>query len=294
MRVAIFGAGAVGSVLGARLAREHEVLLIGRAPHMRAVARSGLHVEGTTRGTFPLDVATRASAAKGADLVFLTVKSFDTAAAAAQLKAAGITAPVVTLQNGLTNVAVLKRGLPRAPIVGGSLILGALSLGPGRVRHTGAGRAVVGAVRGPASALQEAGAALRGARIPTRIAPDLDAVLWQKAIVNASVNPVTAILRCANAALLRRPEAMLVARSAALEATRVARAAQVDAPADPWPAIVRILQETAENRTSMLQDVEAGRPTEIDAITGEIVRVGNRVKVAVPVNSALLRLVLSL
>lgn len=294
MRVAIFGAGAVGSVLGALLSRKNEVVLIGRPAHVRAIRRAGLRIEGSTRGTFRVEATTNAAAARTADLVFITVKSFDTAEAALALRSARVKAPVVTLQNGLTNLPVLKSRLPGTPLVGGSLVLGALFVRPGLVRHTGAGRAVLGAVPGRSGPLIEVARLLRASGIPTRVATDLNAVLWQKAIVNASVNPLTAVLRVRNAQLLVRPDAMLLAQAAAREATAVARALHIRVEADPWPGIVRILRETAQNRTSMLQDLEAGRPTEIDAITGAIVRAANRRRVPVPVNTALLQLVHSL
>ncbi len=294
MRVAIFGAGAVGSVLGALLSRRNEVVLIARPAHVRAIKRAGLVVEGSTKGRFRVEASAGAAAADRADLVFLTVKSFDTKEAAAALRRVARLGPVVTLQNGLTNLAVLRKGLPATPIIGGSLVLGALFVAPGRVRHTGAGRAVVGPVAGPRASVAPVARLLRGAGIPTSVTRDLPSVLWQKAIVNTAVNPLTALLHCRNGELLERPEAMLLAQIAAKEATQVARAAHITVKRDPWPGIVSILRETSENRTSMLQDVEAGRQTEIDAITGEIVRVAHRRAVPVPVNKALLRLVSSL
>jgi 2-dehydropantoate 2-reductase len=294
MRVAIFGAGAVGSVLGALLSRKNDVVLIGRPAHVRAIKRAGLRLEGTTRGRFAVEATTSPAAVADADLVFLSVKSFDTPAAAVALRRARLKAPLVTLQNGLTNIAVLAKRLPGTPLVGGSLVLGALFVAPGRVRHTGAGRAIVGRVAGRPSPAAAVARLLRDAGVPTTVTGDLQSVLWQKAIVNAAVNPLTALLRCRNAELLERPEAMLLAQLAAEEATQVARAARIRVKRDPWPGIVQILRETSENRTSMLQDVEAGRQTEIEAITGEIVRVAHARRVPVPVNEALLRLVRSL
>jgi 2-dehydropantoate 2-reductase len=261
---------------------------------VRAIRRAGLVIEGSTQGTFRPEASTSVRALQGADLVFLTVKSFDTRAAARALRGAGVTAPVVTLQNGLTNLPLLARALPRTPLVGGSLILGALFVAPGRVRHTGGGRAVIGTVgtrAGPVAAVRRL---LAAAGIPTKVARDLDAVLWKKAIVNAAVNPVTAVAGCSNGELLARPEQLFLARAAAAEATRVARALGISVASDPWPEIIRVLRETSANRTSMLQDVEAGRPTEIDAITGAIVRAARRHRVAAPVNAALLAAVRAL
>lgn len=294
MRVAVFGAGAVGGFLGARLSSRAEVLLIGRPPFVRAVRRRGLRVRGLAGRPFRLEATSDAQGARDADLIVLTTKAYDTPRAALQLSRAGVRSPVLSLQNGLTNTATLKRTLKDNPLLGGSIVVGVIREAPGTVRYTGGGRAVVGPVRGGAGPAREAASLFTRAGIPTRTTGDVQRVLWQKAIVNAAVNPLTAILRCPNGDLLTRADARLVSVLAAREATAAARAHGVKADADPWPEVERVLRDTPTNRSSMLQDIEAGRPTEMDAITGEIVRVANRHRVAVPVNKALLDLVLSL
>jgi 2-dehydropantoate 2-reductase len=294
VRIVVLGAGAVGSFIGAALSAEHDVTLIGRKAHVLAVRRKGLLIEGLRKKPFQVKATTRKDPLGAADLVFLTTKAYDTAPAARQIRRAGARAPVVSLQNGLTNLPALQRELRGNPIVGGSIVLGVTGLGPGHIRYAGGGRATVGAARGPAATSEAVAKALSGAGIPTAVTRHLDAVLWEKAVVNAAVNPLTAILRCTNGELLARPESRLVAKLAASEGAAAARAAGIGAPKDPWPVVERVLRDTPSNRTSMLQDVEAGRATEIDAITGEIVRVAKRHRVAVPVNKALLNLVLSL
>jgi 2-dehydropantoate 2-reductase len=294
MRVAVLGAGAVGSFVGARLSRAADVVLIGRAPHVRAIGRSGLRVEGLGRSPFHLEATTQVREARDADLVLLTTKSFDTRAAALQLRQAGLEAPVLSLQNGLTNLPVLRAALKRNPLLGGSIVVGVTTIGPGRIRYAGGGKAVVGPSRASVRLARQVASLFSRAGIPTRVTATLDRVLWQKAIVNAAVNPVTAVLRCTNGEVLSRPEARLVARLATEEAAAVARAHGIPLTARPWPMVEGVLRTTAGNRSSMLQDLEAGRPTEIEAITGEVVRVARQHAVPVPVNRALLQLVRSL
>lgn len=294
MRVAVLGAGAVGGYVGARLSRHAAVVLIGRGRHLKAIQRSGLGIDGLSTRPFRLQATTDVLAARDADLVILTTKSYNTLEAARQLRRARVIGPVLSLQNGLTNLPLLARTLPSNPLLGGSIVLGVTRLGPGRIRYAGGGRAIVGAVTAERDLVRQAAALFTKAGIPTKATRNLDAVLWTKAVVNGAVNPVTAVLGCPNGEILKRPEARLIAHLAAKEATDVALANGVRIPNDPWPAVARVLKDTASNRSSMLQDVEAGRPTEIDAITGEIVRVGARHRVPTPVNRGLLNLVESL
>lgn len=294
MRVAVFGAGAMGSLLGALLSREAQVVLIARPRHAAAVRASGLRVSGLTRGVFDLDTSTAPSAAAKADLVLVTTKAYDTRAAARSLRRAGGRAPVLSLQNGLTNVPTLLHELPGRPILGGSTSHGVTYLRPGAILHAGTGETTIGAARGSRALARSTARLLTRAGIETAATDHLRSVLWRKAVVNAAVNPLTAILRCPNGALLDRPEVKLVAKLAALEAAAVARRDRARVPRDPWPGVERVLARTALNRSSMLQDVEAGRRTEIDAITGEIVRIARRRGIAAPVNAGLLRLVRAL
>jgi len=294
VRVAVLGAGAVGGFVGAKLSRRAEVVLIGRGRHLASIRRSGLRIEGLSARPFRLEATADVGAAADADLIILTTKAYDTAPAARQLREVRVRCPLLSLQNGLTNLSVLRRTLPSNALLGGSIVLGVTRVGAGRLRYAGGGRAVLGGATDGAALARRTAALLTQAGIPTRTTQDLDGVLWAKAVVNAAVNPLTAVLGCTNGEILVRLEARLVARLAAQEATSVALAHGVRVARDPWPAVARVLKDTASNRSSMLQDVEAGRPTEIDAITGEIVRVGARRRVPTPVNRGLLALVKSL
>ena len=283
----------MGSFVGACLSRAADVTLIARPAHARAVRRQGLRVEGLTRGVFHLDATTSPGAAVGADLVVLTTKAYDTRAAAAALARGGIPGTLLSLQNGLTNLPALEAALPGATILGGTTTHGVTFVGPGVVRHAGRGDLVVGTARGPSSAARRVARLFNASGLPCRTTTRLQAVLWRKAVVNAAINPVTACLGIQNGRVLDSAESRLVCRMAALEAAAVARAE--GAPVgEPWAEVRRVLTATAPNRSSMLQDIEAGRPTEIDAITGEVVRAARRHGIAVPVNAGLLRAVRAL
>jgi 2-dehydropantoate 2-reductase len=166
-------------------------------------------------------------------------------------------------------------------------------LRPGVVRHAGRGATHVGVARGPPSLGRQVAALFTASGLPCTHAADLGALLWRKAVVNAAINPITACLRLPNGEVLRRPESRLLSRVAAAEAAAVAAAEGVEV-GDAWGAVRSVLEATASNRSSMLQDIEAGRRTEVDSITGEVVRAARRRGVAVPANAGLLRVVRAL
>jgi 2-dehydropantoate 2-reductase len=113
---------------------------------------------------------------------------------------------------------------------------------------------------------------------------DTTSLIWGKLVINAAINPLTALLRIPNGELLNRPNARALMAAAAREAAAVAGASQISLPyPDPVSAVEDVARRTAGNLSSMLQDVQRGTPTEIDAICGAIVKAGARVKVPTPV-----------
>ncbi|HZY70387.1 MAG TPA: 2-dehydropantoate 2-reductase [Thermoplasmata archaeon] len=285
MRVLVFGAGAIGSLFGARLAGAgHDVLLVARPAHAAAVRDRGLRVEGRVEGTYRVAAVERLPHETSTDGVLLTVKSYDVEAAAATIGAqVAPPAPLLMLQNGIgiEGAALAALGLagwPDAPrwVVRGINTVPAQFVRPGVVRQTGEGEVLLGSAEAGAatSAVARFGRLLAGAGIPTKTAGDLPREVWRKLLVNAAINPVTADHGIVNGRLAKDPwrgqalallhEALEVARAEGFEFT------DAEVERDLW----RVVQKTAENRSSMLQDVDAGRRTEVDAISGAILRLG--------------------
>ena len=201
---------------------------------------------------------------------------------------------IVTLQNGVGNRALLAAALGGGRVGQAVTALGATLLGPGRVRHAGQGATVFGAA--PDCAGMAALAELFGAcGLPAELADDLDALVWGKLVVNVGINALTALLRVPNGALAELPAARELLAAAVAEAAAVARARGTALPyADPLAHVLAVAQATAANRSSMLQDVLRGSPTEIATINGAVVREGARLGVPTPVNQALALLVQAL
>lgn len=289
MEVVVFGAGNLGSVVGGLLARVHDVTLVGREPHMGAIRTGGLQITGVETFVCHPDTTTDGTGLT-ADLAVVTVKSYDTATAAETL-ATGSFDAVLSLQNGLGNEAVLADHLD-GPVLAGSTSHGALLREPGRVEWTGRGEVALGAWRPAASPeVGRVAAAFDDAGLDPRAVDDVRAELWLKLAVNTAINPVTALARLPNGAVRSGPAATL-ARAAAEETARVARAEGIDLPAaDAVDQVMAVAEATAENRSSMHEDVVAGQRTEIDQLNGSVVDRAADHGLDVPVNRTLTALV---
>lgn len=292
MRVGILGAGALGSLFAYYLSSRtsSEVWLLARSPVPERVT-----VEDV--GSAPVRVVT-GPAAEPVDLLIVMVKAYATADALRW--AAGAVGPstvALTLQNGLGNAEALAEALGPGRVLAGTTAQGATLLGPGLVRHGGTGPTHLApwATGGPAEGLAPTVAALlQQAGFDTHLAPDPRPLIWAKLAINCGINALTALLRVPNGELLNRPGAQRLMEGAAQEAGEVARAAGVILTEDPVDRVRQVARATAANRSSMLQDVERGRRTEVDAINGAVAERGLALGVPTPINEALADLVRSL
>jgi 2-dehydropantoate 2-reductase len=303
MRILVLGTGAMGCMFAARLAAHAEVWMVGEwAQGVAAVSQDGIHVVDPDGRLWRAYVKATGDPADAppADIALVLVKSYQTARAAQwasqRLAEDGL---AVTLQNGLDNLPRLAAevGPERAAV--GVTYNGATLLGPGEVRHVVILPTYlalpVAATRGSAAKLDALAQLLDDAGLETQVTQDVDGRLWGKAIANAAINPLTALWRVPNEGPLARPERRELLHALALEAAAVAAARGVRLPfADPVAYVESVCRATGANRSSMLQDVEHGRPTEIDSITGVIVAEAKRLRVPVPVNEAVWKLVRAL
>lgn len=285
MHIAVVGAGSLGSLLGGLLARAHDVTLVGRQPHVGRVDSEGLTVVGAE--SFRVDPAARTDIPEGAALAVVAVKSYDTATVAQQLSDCDIDA-CLSVQNGMGNEDTLVDALD-CPVLAGTCSYGARLASPGTVAFTGRGEVAIGVREGGRSEVAErVGTAFTEAGIETTVAADMPTRLWEKLAVNAAVNAVTALARVENGALADGPGASLAA-DAARETARIARQQGVDLSAERAVGTTRrVVRATADNDSSMRQDVLAGERTEVDAINGHVVDVADT---PVPVNETLTALV---
>jgi len=294
-KVAVVGAGAVGCYFGGMLARAGTpVVLIGRPAFAGAVQRSGLRLDTVNfQETVHPQVSTELAAAAGADVVLLCVKTTDTAAVAKNL--AGIlssTALVVSLQNGVNNVAEIRAasGIDALPAV---VYVAASIPSPGTIKHLGRGDLVLG----PESERTERIACMFAyAEVPCRVTENIEGELWTKLIWNCALNAVSALGCVTYGEIIASPDAKQVVEAAVYETLSVARAKGIHPPGleDPRAALAgsfKIAEQMSGTRSSTAQDMARGKRTEIDSLNGYVARQGAQLGVPTPVNHALYTLV---
>jgi len=285
MKVAVVGAGAVGCYYGGMLARAgHDVTLIGRPQHVEAIERQGLRLETQTFDErIRVSASSEGSAVRSAQLVLLCVKSTDTESAAAAIKAhLAPDALVLSLQNGVENADRLRAILPQ-DVLATVVYIGTEMAGPGHVRHHGRGELIIERSR----ASDELAQALIAAGVPTDISDNVRGALWAKLILNCAYNALSAITQLPYGRLVKGAGITAVMRDVVAECLAVAKADEVTIPGDVDAAIRKIAETVPGQYSSTAQDLARGKPSEIDHLNGVIVRRGEALGVATPVNRLL-------
>ena len=265
-KVAVAGPGAMGCLFAARLAKsgvrvylvDHDIERISR------LDGAGIVVEAEG-GDIHAQVQMAQQPPTGMDLILVLVKSHHTSA----LRFPPDT-PILTLQNGLGNVEILSAAVGSARILAGATTEAATLLSEGRVQHSASGTTYVGSWTscppGPAVEL------LQDAGFNTEITESPGQVIWEKAAINAAINPLTALVGAPNGYLLEVTELRQLMRDLVVEATKIACSEGYRFPYSLVERAEEVCRATASNLSSMLQDIRAGKETEIDAISGEILR----------------------
>lgn len=286
--ILIVGTGALATLFAARLAQAgYRITMLGAwKAGVNALRQDGarlMDADGIEH-QFEVQVVDDPRACSGIKQALILVKAWQTERVADQLKECLATdGLVVTLQNGLGNRETLAQRLGRHRVVLGTTTTGATLLGPGLVRAGGEG--VISIERHPA--LHPLEEALKSARFNVQAVDDAQSLVWGKLVINAAINPLTALLRIPNGKLLEKPSAREMMGVLAMETARVAEAEKIHLPfPDPIAAAEEVAQKTAANHSSMLQDVLRGAPTEIDAICGVVVRIAQRHNMDTPANRA--------
>ncbi|UCG23336.1 MAG: 2-dehydropantoate 2-reductase [Chloroflexota bacterium] len=286
----------MASLFAARLEPLADVIMVGSwAEQIQAVHHNGLileHPDGRESRHF-FAATTAATEEAPADLAIVAVKSWQTERAAQRaqqaLSSRGL---ALTLQNGLGNLEKIRTvvGADRAAI--GVTSEGATMLGVGRVRHAGRGHTYFALREDTRLRLEDTAALFAKAGLLTSLVDDAQSLIWGKLVVNAGINPLTALIQKPNGYLVENSVAFDVMSRAAIETAAVAGAMNIELPyPDAAERAAEVARATSANRSSMAQDVARGMPTEVEQITGAVAELGRRVGVITPVNEALLLLV---
>ncbi|NNF98643.1 MAG: 2-dehydropantoate 2-reductase [Desulfobacteraceae bacterium] len=295
-KVGIIGAGAMGGLFGALLVEAgHDVRLLDiSVEHVNNINQNGLTIESESRTrVVPITATTQPAKMGKVDLAVVFVKSYHTAAAA--VAAAAILDKegcVLTLQNGMGNADTIADAVNKKQVVAGTTSHGATFLSPGRIRHAGIGPTIVGPwdSRGSDKAAEIAGMFTR-AGIETSAIDDVRRILWEKLLINVGINAITALTHIKNGEIIDQPATMALSRAAVEEAMAVAATMGIRVREDAVENVFTVARATAANRSSMGQDVDNRRSTEIHAINGAVVVEGGKIGVDTPVNKTLAALV---
>ena len=294
--ILIFGTGAMASLFAAHLFLAGvNVAMVGNWEEgVASIKVNGLRVDKQDSAaiSFPIDIFHGSGPLPKIQLALICVKSWQTRRTSHQVKSCldenGV---ALTLQNGLGNLEVLQEILGLERVLPGVTTLGATLVAPGTVKPGGDGKIVL-ANRDHSDIFKSI---FEKSGFFVELANDFDAVVWGKLIVNAAINPLSAILRVPNGELLKIKFSRELMVSAACEAYQVALAQGVNLLfADPVPVVEEVAGKTSQNRSSMFQDILRGAPTEIDAINGAIVACGEKMVIPTPINKTLCQLVKSL
>ena len=284
MKIVMFGAGAIGGLMGAHLAQAHEVTLVCREKHAQAINSRGLKITGISDIHVHPKAIYSLEELDAADFLFLTVKAYDTEKAIHDaLPLMGPDTKIVSLQNGLGNLEAIAQVLPDAAIIGGVTSHGAILREPGIIEHTGRSYTVVGGQEAKTIANL-----LTDMNIETMVVDNIQVQIWYKAIVNSVINPIGTLMKDRNGLLLRDERFQALAKQIVSEGIAVAEARGITlCPEYAWERVIQVATETSENICSMRFDVERGKKTEIDQMNGAIARYGSEHGISTPANALL-------
>ncbi|MCD6512943.1 MAG: 2-dehydropantoate 2-reductase [Thermoplasmata archaeon] len=283
MKFIVYGAGAIGSLFAALLSENHEVLVVGRKEHIEAIFRHGLIVEGITNGVFYPETEYDGSRY---DVIILSTKAYDTETAIKEAVEKFGVMPVVSIQNGLRNEERIAEHVGWENVVGGVTTHGVTFMEPGRIKHAGRGKTLLGGFLSNEMANRIA-KAFNESGIETVVTEDIMEEIWRKSIVNSAINGLTALLRCRNGELKKIKEIVM---EICEEGEKIAMAYGYDIH-DAFERAMEVIDNTSMNYSSMLQDVLNGKRTEVEEINGAIAEMGRKKGINACMNDVITKLI---
>jgi 2-dehydropantoate 2-reductase len=272
-----------------------EVWLVGnRKDQIDAICSTGLTLEEKgERRIIPMNATSDVTSVGKADLVIFFVKTYDTEMAVSDALALEKEDTIfLTLQNGLGNEEVICRKIDRKKVILGVTGHGATLIGVGHIRHAGWGKTFIGELdHRITDRVVQVSQMFCDAEIETEVSSNIHDHVWGKLLVNVGINALTALTGFKNGQLLDYPESVRLMENLVIEASEVARRKGIHLDQDPIEKVRKTIEATRENRSSMGQDFDYRRKTEIDAINGAVVREAQPLGIPVPFNQAVTDLV---
>ena len=281
MNITIIGAGAIGTMLATRLSDNNKIKLMIKPEHTNLKERKAIilrEISGEERN-INVDFEDKVMET---DLIIIAVKSYDLPPIVNNL--AEMKTPIMCCQNGLHSLNYIKENIEverLSYLVTGT---GSSKIEPGLSHHKGDGFTYIGELSNKETdIMKNICDSLTNNNMKCEIVEDIGNYIWLKTIINSAINPVATISNVKNGEL-REQRLNEYMKNICKESTKVALKTGIELPLNPWNEINSIIEKTAENKCSMLQDIENNQMTEIDAINGEIVRIADREGIPAPYN----------
>lgn len=297
MNIAIVGPGSIGLLLSGFLHKNASITLVDyRTERAELLNKKGIRWEGMDGSQdLRIPVASKIDSSVTFDLVIICVKAYHTEDAAQELKRAGYSGPVLTLQNGLGNVEILRKHLPDAELIAGITSQGANLVDVGHVRHAGKGKTSFGQVvpgKPDNEFLEKLVEIFKVSGFEVDISSDVDSLIWSKLLINVGINALTAILNVQNGKLLEFSHARQLMSDLVKEGWNLIKQKALTLPyEDPIARVEEVCHLTAANYSSMNQDINNARRTEIDFINGAVVREGEKLNIPCPYNDTVTKII---
>jgi len=280
MNILIFGAGAIGSLFGAHLSEHSNVTLIGRKPHIDKINKNGLIITGRTQLKVKVSAYCNIEQIKyQPDIIIIAVKSYDTKGAMKNInKIMQPSTSIISLQNGLDNIEKISKYAPMKKINVCITTHGALFERPAVIKHTGIGKTTIGNISDiETDTILDFLKLINKTEIKTTLSKNTKQEIWQKAIINSSINPLTTFFKIKNGYLLENPILERLVEKVCLESTNIACSNDVDISYNEMiEKTKQVITDTSDNYSSMLQSRMNNKKTEIDSINGYIVKIGKK------------------
>ena len=273
MKITVIGPGAIGTLLATLLSNTNVEISLLVKPKHKELLQDGKIILDNFNGKRLEKKITIVTELDNPEWIILAVKSYDVDSLIELL--GNSNAPILCCQNGIKTYLQLTKKIGKDRIAYMVTGIGSSKIETGEAEFRGSGFTFIGEASGIASTrLINLSKLIRTSGITCEVVNDVLSYVWLKTIINSSINPVAAYAKVINGDL-RKPELNKIVRKICIESTKISTEIGINLPLEPWSEIEKIIRNTAENKCSMLQDLENGRQTEIDAINGEIARIAD-------------------
>lgn len=292
MKIGIVGAGSMGTLFAVYFTHmDIDTVIYEKNDRIVSAMKNGISIEGKKSPPLRIKVSSDASSLEDRTHIFIFVKSYSTEDAVEDIAyIVSQNTIIITLQNGLGNVEKINRYFPLERIVFGTTSYGASKKDHNTLVPGGSGMVLIGGI--DTSLVEAVNDLLKHCKITSRVTDNPRGALWRKAIINAAINPIGSLLNMQNGAILENIYTASLQKAIVYEAVDIAASEGINFRHDEMLEATRdVCRKTSKNICSMLQDITAGRQTEIDNITGEIIKTAKKHNLTAPYNESLMLLV---